>query len=351
MLVQLTRFTLILATAIGGYRVAIRFGWPGTDNNNLAIIIYMILGSGIGYVAGGILGRRLTKTLAWVEDTLQGIPLTDFIMGSIGLVAGLVISFLLTMPLAQIEIVEVRLLVITFVYIVFVSLGVRLGRGRSLEFGRLLNLPEGSGRAAASGREKLLDTNILIDGRILEILEAGFVDGILVVPRFVLEELHQISDSADALKRDRGRRGLDILNQLRAAHEGRIRIAEADYSELMNVDAKLVRMARDTGAAVMTNDYNLNKVAGFEGVDVLNINALANAVKPAVLPGEEMEVKIVHEGKESGQGVGYLDDGTMVVVEGGGDWIGEIVDLKITRMLQTSAGKMIFSRIKTAETA
>ena len=310
----------------------------------------MILGSGIGYVVGGIFGRWLTKTLAWAEDTLQGIPLADLIMGFVGLLAGLVVSFLLTMPLAQIEIVEVRLLIVVFIYVIFVSLGVRLGRGRSLEFGRLLNLPN-SGDATTSEREKLLDTNILIDGRILEILEAGFVDGTIVVPRFVLKELHQLSDSADALKRDRGRRGLDILNQLRAAHEGRVRIAETDYPELTGVDAKLVRMARDTRAAVMTNDYNLNKVAGFEGVDVLNINALANAVKPVVLPGEELEVKIVHEGKESGQGVGYLDDGTMVVVEGGRDRIGEIVSLKITRMLQTSAGKMIFSRIKTAETA
>ncbi len=311
----------------------------------------MILGSGIGYVAGGIFGRWLTKTLAWAEDTLRGIPLADLIMGFVGLLAGLVVSFLLTVPLAQIEIVEVRLLIVVFVYVIFVSLGVRLGRGRSLEFGRLLNLPDSTGGAMPSGWEKLLDTNILIDGRILEILEAGFVDGTIVVPRFVLKELHQLSDSADALKRDRGRRGLDILNQLRAAHEERVRIAETDYPELTGVDAKLVRMARDTRAAVMTNDYNLNKVAGFEGVDVLNINALANAVKPVVLPGEELEVKIVHEGKESGQGVGYLEDGTMVVVEGGRDRIGEIVSLKITRMLQTSAGKMIFSRIKTAETA
>ncbi len=341
-----------MAAAIGGYRVAIRFGWPGTDiNNNFAIIIYMILGSAIGYVAGGIFGRWLTRTMAWVEDTLQSVPLSDLIMGFVGLIAGLIVSFLLAMPMAQIEIAEVKTLAITFTYVILASLGVRLGIGRSLEFGRVLKLPERSLAAAGAGREKLLDTNILIDGRIVEILDAGFIDGDLVVPRFVLGELHQISDSADALKRNRGRRGLDILNQLRSEHVGRVRIAEADYSDLTGVDDKLVRMARETGAAVITNDYNLNKVAGFEGVDVLNINALANAVKPVVLPGEQLEIKIIHEGKESGQGVGYLDDGTMVVVDGGRDRIGETVDLKITRMLQTSAGKMIFSRIRETETA
>ncbi len=344
---------MILAAAIGGYRLAIRFGWPGTDfDNTFAIILYMILGSSIGYVSGGILGRRLTKTMTWVEDTLQTIPLPELVMALAGLVAGLIVSFLVTMPMAQIELVELKLVTIIFTYVVFISLGVRLGLARSAEFARLFKVKRaGDSGSAEFARTLLVDTNILIDGRIKDIVASGFIDGLMLVPRFVLNELHQLADSADAQKRGRGRLGLDLLNDLRATLESRVQIDETDYPDLVGVDAKLVRMAKDMGAAVITNDYNLNKVAGVEGVDVLNINALANAVKPIVLPGEELRITVVHEGKEAGQGVGYLEDGTMVVVEGGSDLIGEVVQLKITRMLQTSAGKMIFSRIKTAETA
>lgn len=349
MLIQMIRFVLILAAAIGGYHAAQAYGWPGTSfNNNFAIILYMILGSAIGYVAGGILGRRLAASLVWAEETLQNLPLSDLLMGFVGLLGGLTTAFLLTLPLAQIQLVELRLLIITFVYIFLAFLGLRLGKARGAELGRVFGLQERETATHGFGADKLLDTNIVIDGRIVDLAAAGFIEGRLIVPRFVLKELHLISDSADALKRNRGRRGLDVLNELRNRFAERVEIMEKDYPEIIGVDGKLVRLAKETHAVIMTNDYNLNKVASLEGVTVLNLNDLANAVKPIVLPGEELEIKIVHEGKEAGQGVGYLEDGTMVVVEGGKEKIGENVELKITSMLQTSAGKMIFSRLKQA---
>ncbi len=352
MLIEMIRFLFILAAAIGGYHAAIEFGWPGTDfNKNFAIILYMILGSGIGYVGGGVLGRRFVKALGWVEDTLQNVPLSDLILGLAGLVFGMVVAFLVTLPLDQIEIVELRLFLITFVYITLASLGLRLGMSRRDEVSSVLHWGKPDENGASGLASKILDTNIVIDGRVLDIAKAGFLEGKIILPRFVLDELHTLADSADAQKRARARRGLDVLNSLQDTVEGHVEIVEADYPDLRGVDAKLVRLAIETGASIITNDFNLNKVATLEGVRVLNLNDLAKAVKPAVLPGEQLEIKVVHEGKEQGQGVGYLDDGTMVVVEGGRDVIGELVQLKVTSMLQTSAGKMIFSKMKTAETA
>jgi len=204
-----------------------------------------------------------------------------------------------------------------------------------------------AGRSGAN--DKLLDTNIIIDGRIIDVIKAGFLEGRIVVPRFVLHELQAVADSDDGLKRGRGRRGLDILRSLQTDLNFIVQINETDYSTVFGVDAKLVRLAREIGATVVTNDYNLNKVAQLEGVKVLNLNDLANAVKAVVLPGEEMIAKIVREGKEPGQGIGYLEDGTMVVVEDGLAHIGQTVELKVTSVLQTPAGRMVFTKIKAAE--
>ena len=201
---------LILAAAIGGYRAANEFGWPGTDiNKNFAIIVYMILGSAIGYVGGGVMGRRLARAFAWAEDTLQKMPLTDLVMGLLGLIVGLLVSFLVTLPLAQIKIVELRLAVIAFVYLALASLGIRLCMSRRDELLSALRWRHMDEHRAGPIEDKLLDTNIIIDGRIVEIMEAGFLEGRFLLPRFVLKELHKISDSADPLKRERGRRGSD----------------------------------------------------------------------------------------------------------------------------------------------
>jgi len=193
---------------------------------------------------------------------------------------------------------------------------------------------------------KILDTSVIIDGRIADICKSGFIDGTLIIPGFVLEELRHIADSSDLLKRNRGRRGLDILNRIRKELDVMVKIHEKDFEDLTEVDSKLVRLAKEMGAQVITNDYNLNKVAELQGIRVLNINELANAVKPVVLPGEEMQVQVIKDGKEAGQGVAYLDDGTMIVVENGRRFIGQNIVVLVTSVLQTAAGRMIFAKPK-----
>ncbi len=196
---------------------------------------------------------------------------------------------------------------------------------------------------------KILDTSVIIDGRVLEICRTGFLEGDLIVPSFVLDELRHIADSADALRRARGRRGLDMLRKMQEELGGNLRVEDVRQEDA-EVDVRLLRLAAAMDGAVMTNDYNLNKVAGVAGVPVLNVNELAGALRPAGLPGEERPVHIVREGKEPGQGVAYLDDGTMVVVENGRRRVGETLDAEVTTVLQTSAGRMIFARVKSRET-
>ncbi len=193
---------------------------------------------------------------------------------------------------------------------------------------------------------KILDTSVIIDGRIADICDTGFLEGILVIPNFVLNELQMIADSADSIKRNRGRRGLDILNKMQKDQSIMVKISDMDFKDIPEVDAKLVQLAKVMKAKVITNDFNLNKVAEFHGVDVLNINLLSNSLKPIVLPGEEMRVHLVKEGKDSNQAIGYLDDGTMVVVENGRRRMNEEVDVTVTSVLQTTAGRMIFTRLK-----
>jgi len=193
---------------------------------------------------------------------------------------------------------------------------------------------------------KILDTSVIIDGRISDICDTGFVEGILVIPNFVLNELQMIADSADSIKRNRGRRGLDILNKMQKDQRILVKISDVDFPEVHEVDAKLVKLAKLMNAKIITNDFNLNKVAEFHGVKVLNINQLSNALKPIVLPGEEMAVSLIKEGKDPNQAIGYLDDGTMVVVENGRSRLNSNVDVIVTSVLQTTAGRMIFARIK-----
>lgn len=193
---------------------------------------------------------------------------------------------------------------------------------------------------------KILDTSAIIDGRIADLCQTGFLEGVLIIPNFVLNELQKIADSPDSLRRNRGRRGLDLLNKIQKENYIAIRIFDRDYEELTEVDTKLLRLAKEIEAKVVTNDFNLNKVAELYGVQVLNINDLSNAIKPAVLPGEEMLVRILRDGKESGQGIGYLEDGTMIVVEGGKSFIGIDLEVLVTSVLQTSAGRMIFAKPK-----
>ena len=195
-------------------------------------------------------------------------------------------------------------------------------------------------------KNKLLDTSVIIDGRIIDILKTGFLEGRLIVPDFVLEELQKLADSSDNLKRAKGRRGLDLIQEIQQKNKEQLLVEDTDFEDLNEVDAKLVKLAKQTEAVIITNDFNLNKVAEIQGVSVLNINDLANAIKPVVLPGEEMNVFVVKDGKENNQGVAYLEDGTMIVVEGGKKLVGENTAVVVTSVLQTSAGRMIFAKLK-----
>lgn len=234
-------------------------------------------------------------------------------------------------------------IIVTFV-LVFGFMGIYLGLTRASNWESLIKAVHK--HQIQQGSAKIVDTSVIIDGRIADICKSGFIDGTLLIPRFVLGELQNIADSADVLRRAKGRRGLDILKEMQELKDKvETKVVEDDYPDIREVDAKLLRLAKEYGAKVITNDYNLNKVAQIEGVSVLNINDLANALKPAVLPDEHMEVKIIKEGKEPFQGVGYLDDGTMVVVDGGKGHVGQNVAVVVTSVLQTAAGRMIFGKL------
>jgi uncharacterized protein YacL len=283
-----------------------------------------------------------------VEATIERLAPGEVAGGAVGLIAGLVIAFLVKSVLFEIISNAGRAgqYIATVAYIVLsifaAYLGARVGAKQRI------GLPASLGAAAAPPAvAKLIDTSVIVDGRVIEIVESGFLEGPLVVPRFVLQELQLIADSSDPMKRTRGRRGLDVLARL--GELTTIEISELDYGDIAGVDAKLVRMARDRRAKLVTNDYNLNRVAHVEGVDVLNVNELAGAVKPVFLPGEELHVAIVRDGKEPNQGVGYLEDGTMIVVENARRLIGEDADVTVTSVLQTVAGRMIFAKIKRAQ--
>ncbi len=317
--------------------------------------------------------------LRWLRNRIKGMPASELVWGTAGLSVGLVLGAVLSVPLSALPEWPGRLAP-TVVALVLGYLGAYAGavRGReimeSLRFVRhtesagaaqtassTSRLARTEGQSFATGplhsgnlgsealladRYLLVDTSAIIDGRIADISKTGFLDGTLLVPRFVLNELQHIADSPDPLRRARGRRGLDMLNRLQKESVAPIQISEVDADDIPEVDGKLIKIARIYKCPIITNDFNLNRVAEIQGVKVLNINELANAVKPVVLPGEEMSVHVIQEGKELGQGVGYLDDGTMVVVENGKKYINSDVDVVVTRVLQTVAGRMIFAQMK-----
>jgi len=229
----------------------------------------------------------------------------------------------------------------TFIYLCTLYFGIAVVSQLELGVGMMSSTV---GKGASTEGVKILDTSVIIDGRIADIIDTNFIEGVLVVPKFVLDELQQIADSSDSMKRSRGRRGLDVLNRLKKDRNTLLRITDQDFPEIPDVDSKLVKLGKVLDAKVITNDFNLNKVAEIQGVTVLNINLLANALKPVVLPGERMKIVIIKEGKDPGQGIGYLDDGTMVVIDSGKKFVGEEVFVTVTSVLQTPAGRMIFAR-------
>jgi len=305
-----------------------------------------------GTLIGGVLGFFLVPAVVmwiWqgtkaVENLVQKMPVVDIVTGSVGLIIGLIIANLLGAAFRSVP--GMSIILPTVGSVVFGYLGVTIALKKHGDIVALLGNTHRRDRSASveTGRSMILDTSVIIDGRIADIASTGFLDGRLIIPSFVLEELRHIADSSDVLKRNRGRRGLDILNRIQQEARLPVQVYERDFGGHLEVDDKLIRLARILNAPVVTNDYNLNKVASLHGVQVLNINDLANAVKPMVIPGEEMVVQIIRDGKEPGQGVGYLDDGTMIVVDGGKRYTGESVEVVVTSVLQTSAGRMIFAR-------
>ena len=309
-------------------------------------LIYLGVGGGaLGFLVAPYLSTKLIKGL---RSMLTQIPSQSLIAGLLGVTVALVVSALLTLPLSFLPGIWGRFLPIVLT-IILIYLGVTLMQVRGGELLQLLGLsPAALSRRTRgkSGSPILVDTSAIIDGRIADMTRTGFIPGQLVIPRFVLQELQHVADSSDPMRRRRGRRGLDMLNKIQKESEVPILISEADFDGIEAVDAKLVKLGRTWQCPILTTDFNLNRVAELEGVQVLNLNDLATALKPVVLPGEEMEIRIIQEGKEFGQGVGFLDDGTMVVVEGGRKFLNNRVDVTITRVLQTAVGRMIFAQMK-----
>jgi uncharacterized protein YacL len=302
-----------------------------------------VFGGGlIGFIgAPYILGLPFRALCNW----LRKIPAQSLIMGVIGVSIGLVIASLLSIPLAILPDIwgDITPLVAA---VLLASLGALTLVVRDRDILAILGMSVARDAIRRKREVSLLDTSVIIDGRIADICQAGFMNGTMVVPRFVLDELQHIADSSDDLRRSRGRRGLDILNRMQKDTRVPLEILERDPREIREVDGKLVRLAQELNCPIVTNDYNLNRVAELQNVHVLNINELANAVKAVVLPGESLRLRIIQEGKELGQGVGYLDDGTMVVVEDGRRHINMTVNAVVTRVLQTVAGRMIFCQLQ-----
>lgn len=308
---------------------------------------------GFGALIGLAVGIVAQTAYHRVERQIREMPVDVLLSRSVGLILGLLVANLMLAPIFLLpiprEFAFIKPLAAVLGSVMFAFSGINLAdiHGRTLL--RLINpnsvesmlVAEGTLKPAAT---KVLDTSCIIDGRIEDLLGTGFLEGQILVPQFVLQELQMIADASNDQKRVRGRRGLDILNQIQERYPGRIIIHSADYDDIATVDAKLVRLAQEINATLLTNDYNLNKVASLQKVNVLNINDLAQTMRPAYLPGDSIDLKIVKQGKEPEQGVGYLDDGTMVVVEEGGSYIGDEVSVIVTGALQTSAGRMIFAR-------
>lgn len=355
----------------------------------LASLVCILVGATVGGLGGWAVSPylvgKLGKFTSFVEKQLSKMPINDVIAGAVGLAIGLIIANLLGNAFARIPIVGYYIPIIFSIVLGY--LGIRITIKKRKELAGSLDFIPHTLKDILRNREsdkqpketkevvktpdvqeqetqpverakvnlvklqehktknyKLLDTNVIIDGRIADICKTGFLEGTLLIPVFVLEELQHIADSSDTLRRVRGRRGLDILQKVREDSGLDVEVMNVDFEDVQEVDSKLVRLAQKLGGKIITNDFNLNKVAQLRGVAVLNINDLSNAVKPVVIPGETMRVQVVKDGKEPGQGVAYLDDGTMIVIENGHRYLSRTISVEVTSALQTSAGRMIFAK-------
>lgn len=344
---SLTKFLLVYA----GHEELLNIS--GIQEVCVAVLFAIIFGL-IFFRLTPVITKQGNKVAQNIESDLQKMSTNDIVLGTIGLIAGLIIAFLISQIYVGIKVpyLDVILNIVTYLILGYLGIVIATRKGkdiRTLWFSaRKASIAGGgrTGRQKHSEVPKIFDTSVIIDGRISDILRTGFVEGPIVIPEFVLLELQHIADSSDALKRNRGRRGLDILNKIQTDYGIEIynTAEEKSLDEIPEVDIKLLKLAQIMNGKVVTNDFNLNKVAAIKGVEVLNINELANTLKPVVLPGEQMILSLVKEGKENNQAVAYLDDGTMIVVEEGKKFIGQTIKVLVTSVLQTSAGRMIFAK-------
>lgn len=365
MLIKLVRTALTFAGGVVGYGVYLLMGFLvslsgydlSEDLNTIEEIFmaafFVIIFAIIFFKLTPALKNQSKKVAKDIESDLQKTSANDLLLGTIGLIAGLIIAFLISQIYVGIKIpfVDVILNIFTYIILGYIGIVIATRKGKDIMSSWLMSKKISSvggkgNKGKSDATPKIFDTSVIIDGRIADIMKTGFLEGHIVIPEFVLVELRHIADSSDALKRNRGRRGLDILNKIQTEYGVEIynTVGDKALEEIPEVDAKLLKLGQMMGAKVVTNDYNLNKVAGIKGVEVLNINELANTLKPVVLPGEEMILALVKEGKENNQAVAYLDDGTMIVVEEGKKYIGQTIKVVVTSVLQTAAGRMIFAK-------
>jgi len=349
MFIRLTRFVLAILGALAGLQVKGLIDWNQQIGYSAptVIVLFVLLGAACGFILGGIIGREIERTFVFLEDYVRHVALSDLVLGVAGLLVGLVIALIVTVPLKGLTPAWLSFSGQLASYLVLGYSGARASLIKRRDLAAMFSRFGMRGAEPAPTGMKLLDTSAVIDGRFGELLRAGFVDGEVRVPGFVLSELQTLSDSADDTRRARGRRGLDLLAALRAGDHP-VEVFSMDYPEIPDVDSKLVKLAADTGSSVITVDYNLTQVARAQGVAVLNVNDVATALRPNHLPGESIRIHVTREGKESDQGVGYLEDGTMVVIQNGRDLVGEVADVTVTSVLQTSGGRMVFARPRNA---
>ncbi len=341
-MILVSRAVLALLLGIAGYQLGSALpleDWLSSPWWYVAWAGIVVVGALVGVVLGGILGRTLRGHLRAIDRAADRRSAAELTVGALGLVVGLVAAALAGVAVAQLPIVGPYLLLPVVLVVAYVFS--RVAARRHVDILRLVGVRS----RTPTVQTRLIDTSAIIDGRLIDVMRTRFLSGAIVVPDFVLEELQRVADSADPLKRARGRRGLEIVEEMKSTANGGFSVRPTDHGDEDPVDARLVRLARELGASIVTTDYNLNKVAQIQEIEVLNVNELANALKPAVLPGEPLTVKVIREGKEYDQGVGYLDDGTMIVVDGGRRLLGRQVEVEVTSVLQSPSGKMIFSRL------
>jgi len=349
-LVELIRLAVVVAgialAATLGEQVIFDLSALDDISSDALPVLWLTFAAAVSYLLGGALGRALHVGLDQAEHRLRAVPTAELVSGAAGAAAGFLVSLALVWPVLLFEGWEVTIPLAVLVSAVLTAAGAKLGSSRGGELLRFVGvsgrLPEGGIR---HGSDKIVDSSALVDGRIVDVCRAGFLDGTLVIPGFVLTEVQSLADAADERRRSRGKRALDVLAALQRSAGVAISVSDEDYPEIMEVDAKLLALAREANSSLVTVDSNLGRIAEVQGIRVLNLHALAETLRPPVLPGDALHLLITRRGKESGQGVGHLDDGTMVVVEGAANLEGQQVEAEVSSILATANGRLVFAKL------